>query len=325
MFILNCNIIIKSEKTQQTVSYNYVSDVSISTSIKSFTDTCSIIVPRKIKHKGKDITEYINRNDKIEVQLGYDDRLNTLFKGYIKTVSTGKPVVIECENEAWKLKQLKVTPKLYPSLKLSDFIAEYMSGYECVTADVNLGEVRISNETTVAKVFEYIQKNYPLRFFFKDEIFYAGLPSALIVNEQKTVKFKTGYNYISDTLKYTAADDVNLQIISKTILKDNTSLEWKEPSEADGAEVRTFYVPGAKTENDLKTHAKEMLLKYKVDKMEGDLLAFGEPFITKGDIGHLFDDESTERNDKKFIAESINYRFNMSGFRQSIKFGDQIK
>ncbi|MBI9055525.1 MAG: hypothetical protein JEY96_17005 [Bacteroidales bacterium] len=324
MFVLNCYISIKSAKTQQTVSYDYVSDVNIITSLKSFTDTCKLIVPRKLKYKGKDITNYIRRNDAIEVQLGYDDRLNTLFKGYIKTVSTGTPVVIECENEAWKLKQTPGTPKLYPSLKLSDFIAEYMSNYECVTADVNLGEVRIKNETTVAKVFAYFQKNYPLRFFFKDDIFYAGLPSALIVNEQKTVNFETGYNYISDTLKYTCADDVNLQIISKAILKDNTNLEWKEPIKVDGAEVRTFYLPGAKTIDDLKVHSKEMLLKYKVDKMEGDLLAFGEPLITKGDIVHLFDDDSIERNDKKFIAESVNYRFNKDGFRQSVKLGDQV-
>lgn len=324
MLVLNCKIIITSDKTGQTITYNYISDVSIDTSLKSFTDTCTIIVPRKLKHKEKDITSYIRRNDKIVVQLGYDYTLNTVFKGYIKTVSTGTPVTIECENEAWNLKKAKVAPKLYPSLKLSDFIAEYMSDYTCVIADVNLGEVRIKGETTVAKVFDYFQNNYPLRFFFKDDIFYAGLPSALVVNEQKTIKFKTGYNYISDTLTYTLAEDVNVQIVSKAILKDNTSLEWKEPEEVDGAEVRTFYVPGAESIDDLKVHAAEMLLKYKVDKMEGDLLAFGVPYITKGDIGYLLDEDSTERNDKKFIAESINYRFNKDGYRQKIKFGDQI-
>jgi hypothetical protein len=281
-------------------------------------------VPRKLKHKEKDITHYIKRNDEIEVRLGYNDSIKTLFKGYIKTVATGMPITIECENEAWKLKQAKVVPMLYPALKLSDFIAEYMKGYECVTVDVNLGEVRIPHETTLAKVFEYFQSNYPLRFFFKNGIFYAGLPTALIVNKQKTIKFRSGFNYISDALKYTIADDVNIQIVSKVILKNNDSLKWKEPKEVDGAEIRTFYVPGAKTKEDLKAHAKEMLLKYKVDKMKGDMLAFGEPLVTKGDIIHLFDDESTERNDKKFIAESLTYQFGKNAYRQKIKLGDQV-
>lgn len=325
MVVLNCNISIKSVESQQTVSYNYVSDVTIGTFMKSFTDTCAIIVPRKLKHKGKDITAYIRRNDEVEVKLGYNDRLNLLFKGYIKTVTTGTPVVIECENEFWRLKQLKVTPKLYPSLKLSDFVKEYLSSYTSVIADINLGEVRISSETTVAKCFEYFQKNYPLSFFFKGDTFYAGLPSALMVNERKTIKLKTGHNFVSDTLKYTKAVDINLQIVSKAILKDNTAIEWKEPQNVDDAEIRTFYVPGAKTVDDLKAHAAEMLVKYKADKMDGDIIAFGEPLVTKGDIVHLLDDDNAERNDKKFVAESVTYKFSNSGYRQTIKLGDQVQ
>lgn len=323
MFVLSCKIQILSQTGKQ-ITYNYVSDVKVHTSLDDFTDTCEITVPRKLEYKGKDIKEYVARNDKVEVQLGYDNRLETVFKGYVKRVKTGTPIVIECENEAWKLKQTEVEPVLYDSLTLSDFLKEHMNAYDYQVADANLGEVRIEQKTTLAKVFDYFKKNYPLRFYFREGVFYAGLPSALLAGEQKTIKFRHGLNYVKDQLKYTRAEDLNLQIVAKAIRPDNTKLEWKEPQTAPEANTETYYVPGAKSVDDLKVFAKEKLKEQKTDKMDGTLTAFGEPYVRKGDIAHLLDDQNPERNDKKFIINQVSYEFGQNGYRQKITLGKQL-
>jgi len=329
MKVLNCFINIKNPETKTSISFNYVNEIEIVTSTRNFTDTAKVIVPRKLKYKGKSITDYVKRNSTISISLGYgtDFYFETVFKGYVKTVSSGTPTVIECENEAWKLKQVKLPATYYPKLKIGDFVKEWMPSYNTSIAEVDLGEVKITRDTTLAKVFEYFMTNYPVNFYFRDDKFYGILPTTLTTedNATRTIKFRIGENTISDNLVYTLAEDQNLQIIVKTVTRDNQKLEWKEPQDVQDAEIRTFLVPGKETVEQLKAFAKDQLAKFKVDKMAGDFMAFGEPYVRKGDIVHILDDDNKERHDKKFFVDAVTYTFGQGGYRQKITLGGQIK
>jgi len=326
MYKLNCLIQIKN-KNNQTIEFDYVNECFIKTSILQMTDTCTLSLPRNLAFKGKNITQFIARNDKVSVKIGYGDNLNLAFEGYIKNISSSTPINIECENEMFQLKQKKISAVHYPKLTLKEFITEHLSGYTTQIADINLGEVRIVNETNIAKVFDYFSSNYPIVFYFRNNTLFAGLPTALLADDNKThrIEFNSpNANCPSDTLVFTYAGDLNLQVITKSILPDNTKLEYKEPDSATDADVRTFFVPTAKNLDDLKVFAKEKLAE-KSDKMEGTLTLMGEPFVTKGDLVHIFDQLNTERNDKKFIAKEVNYNFGVNGYTQEIVLGNQIK
>jgi hypothetical protein len=312
------------------ITFSQVNSCKVVTSLHTLTDTCTLTVGRKRKWKDEDVTdltEIIRRGDQITIKLGYGDALETVFQGYLKAVKTGTPVTIECENEAWKLKQMPIANKYYESLTMSAFVNEFMSGYQVSAADVNFGEVRINGDTTVAGVLDYFMKNYPVRFFFRDGKFYGTLAHMQLMKDEgvQTHKFKWGMNVDSDNLSYTLADDVKVQIVAKVILQDNTKLEVKEPQDATDAGVRTFMVPTAKSEDDLKKFAQDKLATYKVDKMEGTFTALGEPLVRKGDLVHYYDDEHTERNDKKFVADAVTYSYGMGGYRQEITLGTEIK
>lgn len=326
MMRLSCNIIIKNPTTKQLVRFDYVTEVEVTTSIRNFTDTAKIIVPRKLSYKGQKITDFIKRNHEVTIDLGYDDGNQEVFKGYVKDVSTGTPIVIECENEAWKLKQIKLPAKHYPKLNIQDFVKEHMSAYQCFVPSVELGEVRINTDVTLAQVFEYFMHNYPVNFYFRDGKFYGITPTAMLAsdNDIKTVKFRIGYNTISDNLTYVLKEDIKLQIVAKAIKNNNTKLEWKEPQDATDAEIRTFLVSGATSESDLKKFALDMINKFKVDKMTGDFMAFGLSYVRKGDVTHLLDDDHAEQNDKKFWNEAVNYTFGQGGYRQKITLGGQL-
>ena len=328
MLILNCFIFIKSPDRKREVTFNYVTQIEVVTSTQNFTDTAKITVPRKLKYKGKSITEFIKRNDSVSISLGYGKEFSfeTVFTGYIKSVSTGTPIVIECENEAWKLKQIKVPANYYPKLQINDFVVEWMKGYVCKIAEVELGEVRINEETTLGRVFEYFMQNYPVKFYFKGGVFYGVLPGAMAVqnSDVKTIKFKIGENTISDNLTYTLEEDVKLVIVAKCITRDNKKLEYKTSANTDGADVQTFLVPGAQTEKELKAYAQDKLKTSKIDKMTGDFICFGEPFVRKGDLVYLLDEDNKERHDKKFIADAVTYTFGQGGYRQKITLGAQI-
>lgn len=314
----------------KTITFSQVNTCKVVTSLHTLTDTCTITLGRKRNWKDEDVTdltELIRRGDQITVQLGYGNDLETVFQGYLKTIKTGTPVTIECENEAWNLKQMPVANKYYESLTMSDFVSEFLSSYQVSVSNVNFGEVRINGETTVAGVLDYFMKNYPVRFFFRDGTFYGILAHMQLMKDEavETHEFKWGLNVVKDNLKYTLAEDVKVQIVAKVILQDNTKLEVKEPQDATDAGVRTFMVPGAKSKDDLKKYAQEKLATYKVDKMDGSFTAFGEPLVKKGDLVHYYDDEHTERNDKRFVADAVTYSYGLGGYRQEITLGTEIK
>ncbi len=58
--------------------------------------------------------------------------------------------------------------------------------------------------------------------------------------------------------------------------------------------------------------------------MEGTFTTFGEPLVKKGYIVHYFDDEHSERNDKRFVADAVTYSYGLGGYRQEITLGAEI-
>jgi len=321
MLVLDCLIEISGKNT---IKFTYANSIVVKTSIRNLTDTATIVLPRKMDMKGRVLNEFIERGNKISIQVGYKDiDSQSIFTGYITGVSSETPIKIEAENEMWMLKQTKVSPKRYDKFKLSEFLNEYCPDITLVMPEsIEFGEVIIKEETTVAKVLDYLKQNYPFNAFFDGEKMVAVLLISQLQNT-KEVKFKKGLNIISDTLKYTLADDVKIQIVAKSILPDNTKLESKK-GDSDG-EVRTFYNPGCKTQKELDEYAQNMLNTYKVNKMSGNFIAFGIPFVKKGDRILLYDDDNKERNNKKFIADAVEYNFGMGGYRQTVTLGDEIK
>ena len=328
MFKLASNIVIKNKDGNKNASFDYVAEVDIETKIETLTDTATVKFPKKLAWKGIQIGEYIQRGDEISIDLGYNDQTETVFTGFVAKVKSGIPLELQCEDQMWQLKQIKLPTKHYPTLTLKKLLDTYLpSSIKYKAADVNLGEFRISNEPSLAKVLDYIKDNYVLNFFFRDGIFYGVLPTTLEGSDNgfKTYTFKIQQNVIpGDSLEYTLADDIKIMIKAKTVLKDNTKIEVQEPSgDADG-EIRTFYCDTATTEADLKKFAQEKLRSFKVNQMSGSFTAFGLPFIKKGDFAKLLDDKNPERNKKTFMAKSVHYTFGHGGFRQQIELGAQI-
>jgi len=322
MLVLDCLIEIQGKNSK--IKFTGVNSVKVNTSIRNLTDTAAVVLQRRMGMKGKKLNEFIGRGDKITVQAGYRDiDSQNIFTGYITGVSSETPIKIEAENDMWLLKQAKVSPRRYEKFKLKDFLSEYAPDVELVIPEgIEFGEVIIQEETTVAKVLDYLKQNYPFNAFFDGNKMVAVMLTSQLQNRRE-IKFKKGFNIISDTLKYTLAEDVNIQIVAKSILPDNTKLESKKGDSS--GEVRTFYAPEHKTQKELDTFAENMLKTHKVDKMSGGLTAFGIPFVRKGDSVLLYDDENRERDNKKFIADAIEYDFGMGGYRQTITLGDEIK
>lgn len=321
MYRLTCDITVGKTK-----NLKMVNSVQITGDIETLTDTCVITFPRRVKVDRSQIRDHIKRGDAVEVRLGYDGNNERVFKGYVRDVPTGTPLVIGCEDEMFALKKIKVATRHYDKLSLKALIDEYLpSDIERNVVDMNLGEFRISDEPSLAKVLDYIKQNYPVRFFFRDNKFYAVLPTTMVGADTgfTTTVFKFGWNIIRDNLKYRVADDIDVVVKVKSIGKDNKKTEVQEPVNGTGS-IRTYLLYN-RTESEMREYARERLKEVKTDGLDGSFEAFGVPLVRVADRVKFIDEENPERNGKTYLVKGVRRQFGVSsGYRQTIELGYRI-
>ena len=94
-----------------------VTEVEITRDTEKLTDECRLTLPKKIKWDGAAEIP-VQRGDGVKVWLGYDGDLQLAFVGYVRDVGFKTPVVITCEDEMFKLKQIEAKKKAYKSVNL---------------------------------------------------------------------------------------------------------------------------------------------------------------------------------------------------------------
>jgi hypothetical protein len=242
----------------------------------------------------------------------------------VRSIKTGTPLVVTCEDEMYKIKQVTVKTKNYPKLTLRQLLNEYLPlSIDYIIEDINLGEFRVSDDPSLAKVLDTIKQEYSINFFFKDGNLYGTLPSTKIMQsgggKLKTIDFK---QYIKeDNIEFQSADDIKLIIKVKTVLPDNTKLEVQEPEDANDGEVHTFLALDKTTEAQLRAYAKELLVKYKPGDLKGSVVLYGLPYIEVGDFIKLVDSENENRNGKICEARKITYALGNAYLTQTIEIG----
>lgn len=323
MFVLECSIeILHGGKTQ--VRFDYCNEIEVQTSCSNLTDTAVVKVPRKMRWKGRPITDYVSRNDRISIRMGYRGHgIEKVFEGYVNSVENSTDIVIRCENSMRLFKTIDVKAEVIPHFDIVSFLKRYAPEIEVVCPDsVNFGEV-VVKEGTLAGFLDGLKSTFPwFHGFFIGNTLHVMFRYAAIGRE---VAFDPERNQISDSLKYILAEDEKVAVKAVRILDDNSRIEVIVPSEADdNYSRRTIYSTSAGNVAELKQEAEKFLSGISGDRMEGNITAFGIPYVRKGDVVRLRDRIRTERNGKRFFAEGVKYTFGRNGYRQTITLGTQL-
>ncbi|HLP51238.1 MAG TPA: hypothetical protein VK154_10170 [Chitinophagales bacterium] len=326
MFQLCCKITIGE------LVFKMVNEVEINTSFKNFTDTCIIKLPRKVympgeKYNTSRLDTQIKRGQAVKVELGYNDKLQVEFAGYVASVKPTVPVEVHCEDDMFLLKQVPVKPKNFQKAALKD-VLDYI-GVKKVKAsngqmldyklmgDVKLdGAFHITNETdTAAKVLKKLKDECPILFsFMRNGKLCIG--DAYEVNAPK-VKFAFGSNIISHSLAYRRKEEVKFSV-TVTSKNDNGKDKSIKVGDSDG-DQRTFTVSN-KSESDMKKLGQQYLEQLQFDGYRGSFTAFGEPAVQHGNIAELADSEEKEK-DGNYYIDGVKKTFGQSGYRQEIELG----
>lgn len=303
--------------------FNKFDKVQIESTWENFTDNATFSVPRKLKFEGKKIAEgesLFSKGDEVKIYLGFDYNYSLVFKGFVSKIKPGIMITFTCEDEMYKLKQKNIT-KSYKSVTLKQLLTD-IQPYPVQAVDVQLGKFRV-NDTTAAKVLEFIREEYGLYCWFRQGKLYAGLAYQLELSKRHVFRF--GHNIIdSENLQFESKDAVPMKVKAVSINSKNEKIEIQEPENAEAdAELRTLYKYNVDKAT-LRHCAKEFLQATRYSGFSGDFETFGGLNIQHGDVAVMQDTEHPDKNGNYLIKKTVTTA-GSEGFFQSIYLHSRVK
>lgn len=316
MFRLCAKIEIKGDRAW---SFDFVNAVEITRDTEKLTTEAKIIMPKKVKWDKADKIP-VKRGDSVKISLGYDDNLQTAFVGYVRDVGFKTPIVITCEDEMFKLKQVPTKKKAYRSVSLETLLKDQGISYRLnIMGEQALGAYRVTADTVAALLGKLSEQG--IRSFFRYEngapVLYCGV---LFERDTRPAQvFKTGLNIISDqSLQQQKAENMRLRVKAVSLMPDNKKIKV-EVGDTDG-EHRTLHTYN-KTESELKAWAEQEIKRLKRDGLTGSFTTFGHTLVDCLDaIGIVIDEvKSGVYQVKKNIV-----KYGDGGYRQEITLGLRV-
>lgn len=314
--------------------FNFVNDIEITSTWENLTDTAKIKIPKALRLKKDGIVDDVitagpdalwKRGDPVQINLGYNDILDSRFTGVITKIKPNRPLEFDCEDLMWRLKQITITKLTSPSITIPELLSKIMPADIPFEAEnISLGKF-IVEQATVAEVLEFIKKEFGLSAYFQNGKLYVGFAyklssiSDFALNELKEFTFyKNIIDY--DNLDYIRLEDQNLRVTAINILKNNTRQKI-EVGDTFG-EQRTLYYYNL-SEADVKKLATEQLEKLKYTGFRGSFTTFLRPYVKHGDAIKLVDPLLPDRNGV-YLVRKVVTTFGMNGGRQEITLDRKI-
>lgn len=315
MYVLNAKIEIQGDKLWQ---LSFVTSVEITRDTEKLTDECKVTLPKRLKWDGEAQIP-VKRGDTIKVWTGYGDDLELAFVGYVRNVGFKTPVLLTCEDEMFKLKQMQCTKKAYKTVTLETLLKDQGLTDVKVFGEQNLGQFRVTDDT-VAALLGRLQEN-GIKSFYRYEdgkpVLYCGV---IFERDAKPAQvFATGLNIISDSsLEQQLAANIRLCVKAVSIMPNNKKIKV-EVGDKDG-EHRTLHTYN-KSEKELKAWAEQEIKRLKVDGLTGNFTTFGYKLVDKLDaIGIKIDGNKMG----VYQVKKNVIKYGTSGYRQEITLGYRV-
>lgn len=315
MYVLSAKIEIQGDKSWQVP---FVSSVEITRDTEKLTDECKVTLPKRIKWDGEAQIP-VKRGDSIKVWTGYGEDMELAFAGYVRSVGIKTPIVLTCEDEMFKLKQMACTKKAYKNVNLGTLLKDQGLENVKVFGEQNLGQFRVTDDT-VAALLGRLQDS-GIRSFYRYEdgtpVLYCGVLFERDTHPSQV--FATGVNIISDSsLEQQLAANIRLCIKAVSIMPDNKKIKV-EVGDKDG-EKRTIHTYN-KTESELKAWAEQEIKRLKVDGLTGSFTTFGYRLVDKLDaIGIKIDGNKMG----VYQVKKNVIKYGTGGYRQEITLGLRV-
>lgn len=304
------------------VIFTRCSSIKIDSDVEILGDYASIELPRQFKNaldivekkvdlSGRSILNFMNRGDAIKIELGYDDDLQTEFEGYITRIGAETPLVLECEDEMFQLKQAPRITKFVKTGKLIDILREIIpSKYKIVcNTKYSIGSWLIKKQTPYGVLNELREKIGIRAFFINPNTLYVG--SNVDYKPEKIHKFNFSEN-IRRGCDLTFEDKENnpKKVIITSKQKNGKVIYYS--TGVEGGDTIEIDMPGLTLE-DIVFMAHETLKRKHYTGFRGSFDSWCYPRTKAGESAQLYRPMYKDgHQDGLYFIESVNISVNGS-------------
>ncbi len=265
---------------------------------------------KSLEISNKSILDFIKRGDAVKIECGYNGDLAVEFQGYITKVGADFPLVLECEDEMFKLRTAPKITKSITSGKLIDILKAVIPSKYTIECDAEyaIGKWLIQNATPF-EVLEELKSKAGIRAYFKNpQTLYVGM--IVDFKPQKTYDYNFSQNVRRGTsLVFERKDSKPFKITVESKQKDGKTLSYTT-GEAGGNEKKMKLWPNMPL-SELKTYAEKQKESINFDGFEGTLDGWCYPRTKPGDAAQIFRPFWPDgHQDGKYFIESVTIDIN---------------
>ncbi|CAA0207745.1 hypothetical protein [Tenacibaculum maritimum] len=316
------------------IQFTVVESIQIENTTVNFSDTAKITLPREFKNAReknqslslvqKNLLEIIAAGDFIKIEAGYDGNLITEFEGYITEIGADIPLLIECEDEMYKLKKKPKINKTFSSVSLESLMKFIAPEYDIKALNMPLGKFIIESATPY-KVIEELKQQYGVRCYFKGKTLVAGL--AIDFEPGQSHDFVFGRNIRkSSSLKYVTKEQRKRfykGISHQTRSSKKVTYEYGDES----GDHRTLHLPLNLSQKEVKEWVERIHNDNVFNGYEGNIDGWAVPSTSAGDSAKIIDPNYPDKHrDMTLFIESVIIMISKSdGIKRQNKLSFKIK
>lgn len=315
MYLLNWHITVGKYSVQT------LKEVKINTSVLNLSDTASIELPGQYLNTWHKIEDKIHVGDAVTIQLGYDDKLETEFTGYLKRISRdNNTLVLECV-DALYLMDKKVKDVELDTITLKDLLQDIMAQVDSsITVDCDYDftyKKLVVFKSTALDVLKKVHDDTKANIWFEGKTLHVH-PVYQQLKDDKTVIYDTEINVQSNELKWKDERDkkVMIEVVYTNAKGEKKTQEYGVP----GGQKVTRYVSSEK-DSDLKMAAENEYNLWNYSGYEGSLTGWLVPVVKAGGSVRLRD---KERPEGVYYVPGVEIEFGQNGAKRKVTLGRKL-
>jgi hypothetical protein len=289
-----------------------INSFHIKEDIEKTSDEAQIIIARNYKQlQDKSILYYIKSGDKVTIQTGYDNDLQTEFTGFVRTApDVDFPITVYCD-ELWTLRQNNHVLN-FKDITLKDLLTKIAPGYQIECPDMHMGKIHIPNWSSYRVLVE-IKKVWGFFSRINGNTLSVGFAYDFSSSFTKKHTYTIGNNVRNHKkLRYSTDVDFNVQVNLRVHLPNGKTLLVKKDTGHTGQDVKVqvlncYNKPLKEAEN----LAKAQLQKLLYNGYSGQIDGFCLERTHAGDSLTIVNPAYPER-EGTFLIEKVNIIFEES-------------
>lgn len=304
-----------------------IDSLQIQKSVERLSDTAVIVLPSAHLNEAIRVEDRIKKGDAVEIQIGYDDRLVTEFKGYLISIQTDDgSIKLECEDDLYLFRQSLENREL-KNITLKNLLNEVTeeinrakSTHYKVICDYDfLWSKFVVYNATGYDMLTKVQDETKANIYFKNGELHIH-PQYSHIDNEKAVVYDFFVNIEKSELKYKTAEERKIEIEVTATAPDGS--QKKKIFGTPGGDKKNINA-GTADEPSMQKLAEETYKQLNFDGYEGNFTTWLVPYCEPAYKIRIQDADYPEKTGNYYVV-STDTEFSKSGGIRKITIGMKI-